>query len=833
MNQHNPHSPPASLLAVVDASPAPGLLVSAGGVVLHVNPALRTAGLHRMGLARGAALEDMLSRADVARFRAFLAAKEGAEPVLELALGGPDARVLPTWVTFRVLPSRVGARAVGYVRVSAVEDDLIALARREERWSAALASAGNAVWDTWNPDGEHFVSDTWFDIRGLPRGTSRSIATGAWLAQVHPDDLERLNDTHRRQNEMGLDTTDYQYRYRHADGHWVWIHSRGRVLTRDPDGRPARVVGTDMDITATKQAELELADLANRLHLSIEASGIGLWEFDTAQGIATWDARMREMYGITDGQDKRPGDEWPGFLHPDDREAVLAHADRCLESGRDFNHDYRIVRQDGTVRHLRSRAKYHTDPLTGATRLLGVNIDLTDDVHKTQELEAVRARLEYESRHDALTGLGNRRALDEYRARIEADAARAGRRARASVMHMDLDGFKEINDRLGHAAGDAVLIHAAGILRELVGDSALVVRMGGDEFVILMETAGDGPGPGLIAHRVLERMKTPFHHEDQAFRIAGSIGIAENADPGETIADAFLNADLALYEAKRAGKGCVRTFTAPMRVAAMSKRALADRIRAGLRDGAFVCHFQPQFEARTRSLLGFEALVRWETEDLGLLLPEQFLPSVEAAGLMVQLDDHVIRSALAARASWAEVGGIAPRVSVNISAQLLLDPTLGETLSELEVPEGALCFELLETTFLDREERVLMDNLARIRALGISIEIDDFGSAHASILSFLTVLPERIKIDRRLIEPITISETQCQVVQALAQIAALRGAGVVAEGIETEAHARVATRLGCTVLQGFGIGRPMMGAEALALVRAHAAPVAGRMGAAW
>jgi EAL domain-containing protein (putative c-di-GMP-specific phosphodiesterase class I) len=196
--------------------------------------------------------------------------------------------------------------------------------------------------------------------------------------------------------------------------------------------------------------------------------------------------------------------------------------------------------------------------------------------------------------------------------------------------------------------------------------------------------------------------------------------------------------------------------------------------------------------------------------------------AIEVAGLSADLDEAIIRTALMDQRAWLEATGCRTRVSVNISALLLLDPTLGERLKPLELAPGQICFELLETAFLEAEESVLHENLARIRSYGIEIEIDDFGSGHASILSLLAVAPTRIKIDRRLIAPISHSATQRKIVRAIAEIGALCGAETVAEGIETEDHAVIASAMGCSVLQGYGLGRPMDGSRVPALLLEHA-----------
>lgn len=296
--------------------------------------------------------------------------------------------------------------------------------------------------------------------------------------------------------------------------------------------------------------------LAQKLRLAVDASAIGIWEFDPNIGSVHWDDRMLDMYGVADGQNDRPADSWQKHLHPEDAEATLAYADHCQANGLDFRRDYRILRPDGEVRYIRSRACQVQGP-NGAPRLIGANIDITDDMRRTEELEQAKAQLRHDSRHDALTGLGNRRLLDETVAtsRDTTDPY--------AVLHLDLDYFKTVNDTFGHAAGDAVLVEVANRLRAVVQAGGLICRTGGDEFAIYLQTAPDKAALGQLCDEIVSAMAQPIPYNGHLCQIGVSIGCAIGKGWFACHSDIFLRADAALYAAKNAGRNCYRIDRLP------------------------------------------------------------------------------------------------------------------------------------------------------------------------------------------------------------------------------------------------------------------------------
>jgi len=796
MNDRQLFDRPKRLHLVIDTLDQPIFLIDLSGYVTFANQACMPYRADWTDLR----IMDLAAPEEAVEAQAFLDRNNGPAETCQLTLR------MDTGTRIGSLTRLVDDRGV-HAGFSCLIDTT-AEARPLNIWETALDCAEQAVWDTCDEDGRNFVSDRWFSMRGFAPVDDPSAFVRKWRTRVHPDDqavIDTMIDAH---NMLGHDRITYQYRYQHHDGHWIWIASRGKVVRRDKDGMPTRVVGTDTDITDLKRIEHEHADLVRRLRITLESSGIGTWQFFLDGDVALWDQRMLQIFGLTDGRLERPKDEWTTLLHADDRERILNYAQDTADNRSDFSQDYRIIRGDGEVRHIRSFAKLVLDDHRGAN-YLGVCIDITDDVQKTEALEVARAAMEYESRHDALTGLANRRMLDEFHMEIVQSAVDANTRPSFTVMHIDLDHFKEVNDSLGHAAGDAALVHATQIIRKSIGDVGLVARVGGDEFVAILP--GNLSKDALTAkgHEICLRASEPFPYKDEMVRIGTSIGVARHTAADPYANDAFVAADLALYQAKKDGRGCVRHFEQRMRDEAQARRITRNEIQAALDDTEFVCHYQPQFDAITRKVIGLEALVRWQSDKRGLLQPTAFLSSVEVAGLGQALDDFVFRRALADLKALEDMTGFAPNMSVNVSASRLLDKDLGRLLDQVAFPAGRVTFELIETTFLDEHQDTLARNLAAIRAKGAQIDINDFGSGHASILNFLKIMPDRIKIAPALIAPIVDNPADKDIVCAITDIAKMRGAKVVAEGIETAAHADIAQACGCDALQGFGLAKPM------------------------
>ena len=438
------------------------------------------------------------------------------------------------------------------------------------------------------------------------------------------------------------------------------------------------------------------------------------------------------------------------------------------------------------------------------------------EAEKSAELDVMRATAEHEALHDPLTGLANRRYLEREMERLA--KASAGPGQGVAVLHVDLDRFKQINDTLGHAAGDFVLRHVASRLRQVVRGSDFVARVGGDEFVVLTPSTVDRRVLEKIAARVIEQLSKPVDYEGELCRFGASVGIdvgiAAETGPAIDPQKLLANADIALYKAKELGRGRAAFFCEDLRAEAEVAKTLADEILLGLSNREFFPMYQPQICAATGGLHGVEALARWRHPERGVLSPGVFLPIAERLGLSAEIDEIIFEAALADFSKWEQLGLEVPRLSVNVSCRRLRDARLGRHLSRLKIPRDRISFEILETVFSDAIDEEMRMNLDLIADLGVALEVDDFGTGHASLSSILALAPARLKIARELIQPLPASNAHRRLAQSILDIAEALDVDVVAEGVETAEQDALLTGLGCEVLQGFHFAKPMT-AEAL------------------
>jgi diguanylate cyclase (GGDEF)-like protein len=351
----------------------------------------------------------------------------------------------------------------------------------------------------------------------------------------------------------------YEYRERGKNGQWIWIMCRGRALRREEDGRAVRFVGVDTDITTLKAAEEAREFKAKQLEIAVTVAGIGIWIFSFATQTISWDGRLRRMYGLPDDGSPLPRDVWERAIHPDDLERILRATREAEAVKQDYSLEYRIIRTDGQVRHMRSRMSFLNDSLNGES-LIGVNWDVTDDLMRALRLEQlnqiaeqrlaelvqIQTELERLSRHDPLTGLPNRRSLDEFLDRV---AAEDGQISGHALMLIDIDHFKVVNDTHGHAFGDRMLQDIAGALEAELAHLGLLARTGGDEFLAIIDEKRAANRLHDVAQSAMARVaevSRALGHE-----VSISIGIEARAEGAYGYDELFANADKAMYLTKQ------------------------------------------------------------------------------------------------------------------------------------------------------------------------------------------------------------------------------------------------------------------------------------------
>jgi diguanylate cyclase (GGDEF)-like protein len=572
--------------------------------------------------------------------------------------------------------------------------------------------------------------------------------------------------------------------------------------------------------------EEQLEVLSRRLGLALDTSEIGVWEYHIESERLVWDDRMNELYGLPSDGAARAYDHWKSALHPDDLIGAEQEFATALETRGRYLSEYRVKLPGDTVRHIRAMGAVYMDA-NGTSRIVGVNWDVSADFQlnaelkrvnglteaRNAELVAATARIERNALHDALTGLPNRRYIDEVlEARSEECRANGGS---VALLHIDLDRFKQINDTLGHAAGDAMLIHASEVLRVNVRDDDFIGRIGGDEFVVVVNLARKGPKYlANLADRIITHMRQPVPYEGHECRFGVSVGIAYERGKAVDGKRLLVDADIALYRAKSQGRNRYEFFTDALQAEIFNTKRMADEILSGIENQEFVAYYQPQFDTNTLEICGVEALARWQHPTRGIVPPDVFLPIAEELNVVATIDRMILEQTLQHFGRWQTLGLGIPRASVNVSARRLADENLIKNLQSLDIRKGTISFELVESIYLDESDAIVAWNIDHIKDLGIDIEIDDFGTGYASIISLLKLRPRRLKIDRQLVMPIVGSKAQTQLIASIIEIGHSLGIAVVAEGVETHEHTKILKELGCDVLQGYAFSRPLS-AEAL------------------
>ncbi len=457
--------------------------------------------------------------------------------------------------------------------------------------------------------------------------------------------------------------------------------------------------------------------------------------------------------------------------------------------------------------------------------LRAINDRLQREIAQREQSDARTLYLAY---HDALTGLGNRVMFRETVQRA-LDVARA-RRETFAIFFIDLDGFKGVNDTLGHSVGDGLLKALAGRLRDQLPDSVHIARLGGDEFGILQSPCGNVEEAVKLANQLIDTVAAPIQVEGHPLAVGASVGIAVYSGEEETIDDLLKCADLAMYRAKEDGRGAAspgayRIFDPAMDEAAQSMLRLKSDLRRALSRNEFVLHYQPIVSAETLKVQSFEALVRWRHPQLGLLSPGVFLPIAESTGLIVQIGDWVLREACRQAKLWPPDVKVAVNLSPVQFQRGAVVATAVSALAEAGLPPSRLELEITESVLLDKSERNLRI-LESLRELGVRISMDDFGTGYSS-LSYLRNFPfDKIKIDQSFVQSLARDGRSMTLVTAIAGLGQSFGITTVAEGVETEDQIECLIMKGCSELQGRFYSMPVPADEIPALLAKLAADAA-------
>jgi diguanylate cyclase (GGDEF)-like protein/PAS domain S-box-containing protein len=543
-----------------------------------------------------------------------------------------------------------------------------------------------------------------------------------------------------------------------------------------------------------------------RFELVTRATSDAVWDWNLYSDETWWNEGVGKLFGYSADEMGNDIKFWRERLHPEDRERVVRDITQHIDTGKaNWTDEYRFKRKDGSYAHVIDRGYVVYDDDEMPTRMIGSMMDVTDR-------KSLEEQLTHQALHDPLTNIANRALFQN---RVDHALAKLPRSSSSlAVLFLDLDNFKAINDSLGHAAGDKLLVSVAERLQDCLRTTDTAARLGGDEFAVLCESVTKMDEAVMIAERILSVFQQPFIIDGKETHVGTSIGIASSSEDAMSSEALLRNADLAMYLAKNEGKGGYVVFEPKMREALMERIELEDDLRRGIEHHEFVVHYQPILELSSNDMLGMEALVRWVHPKYGMLSPLKFIPLAEETNLIVPLGAWVLREACRQVQLWREQheGRLDFSVTVNISIRQFQQKELVDMVSRAllasSLPARCLILEITES-FMMQDTEATIDKLQLLKDLGVRLAIDDFGTGYSS-LSYLQRFPiDILKIDKSFIDKLGQGSEGNAVAKAIIMMGDSLNLKTIAEGIEHPDQIGELKSLGCGAGQGYHFAKPL------------------------
>ena len=726
-----------------------------------------------------------------------------------------------------------------------------ALRKSNERFDMAVRATNDVIWD-WNLlTDEIWWNENYTKVFGFSRDTA-DHSIQSWYQGIHPDDQGRvIAGVHRVIGSGGENWSD-EYRFHREDGSWVHVLDRGQVI-RDESGHAVRMIGAMADISSRKQAEERIHNQAMRQRLIAEFGQQAFASTDVEdvlkRAVELVSVALKADYCTVleldrDGKQLllKAASGWPEELQsrpavpirPGGRlEFVLSRREPLIID--DLPKDERfpespllklgvrsgiqvpIFGTAGTYGILssHSRALVHFGPddasfLQSVANILAVAI----------ERKNAQDRLERLAQFDSLTGLPNRQLFHDRLLKTMAHARRGG--SPMAVLFIDLDRFKLVNDTQGHSAGDRLLQEAAARLLQCVRAGDTVGRFGGDEFGAIVTDLAKPGDAGVVAQKVLDTLAQPFKLDAHDTYVSASIGITLFPADGDNPEALVMNADTAMYRAKEQGRNTYQYFTREMNERALARVNMEAALRRAIEHKEFLLYYQPKVDLRTRVICGFEALLRWQHRERGLVLPGEFVSILEEAGLIVQVGEWVLQEVCSQIRSWQREGLPVKPITVNLSARQFqqkdFEATVRHVLREAQVDPSLVEFELTESLLMSDPEGAAR-TLRGLKDSGVKISVDDFGTGYSS-LAYLKRFPiDALKIDHSFVRDITTDPEDAMITLAIIGLAHNLKLKVVAEGVETQEQLELLASNGCDEIQGYRFSMPTTPAACAQMLR--------------
>jgi len=766
-----------------------------------------------------------------------------------------DGTLLPFESTRRVLRS-----GDTYI-IAAISRDIrdriaaeTALRESNERFNTAVRATSDVIWDLNLTTESLWWNENFTKVFGYPReDVDRTVKS--WYDATHPDDRDRVEAGMRRLIDSGGESWSDEYRFRRRDGSYAEVLDRGHVI-RDSAGKAVRMIGAMEDVTSRKEGEEKMRKQALQQRLIAD---FGQWVL-ASTGVADVLNRAVELVSVTlkadycnvleldtDGKQLlfKAATGWPAEwigqrtvpVRPGNRvEFALSHREPVITKDyEDKEEETRFAPSPLLQFGVRSGVEV---PIFGTTGTFGILSAHSlkprrfgeDDLSFLQSVANILAlaverkgaeeRLAYLAQFDALTTLPNRHLFHDRLLQTMAQGRRSGNPM--AVLYIDLDRFKLVNDTQGHGAGDKLLKEAAARLTQCIRSGDTVGRFGGDEFGAVLSDLAKPGDASIVAQKMIDALARPFDLDGHDTYVGASVGITLFPGDSEEAGALIMNADTAMYRAKEQGRSTYQYFTREMNERALARMQVEAALRRGLERREFLLHYQPKVDLESGVICGFEALLRWQHPERGMVSPVEFIPVLEDAGLIVPVGEWVMREVCRQIQAWKGSGLSVPPVAVNLSARQFLQKDLEATvrliLRESEVDPFLIQFELTESLLM-KEPEAAARTLRGLKESGVRISVDDFGTGYSS-LAYLKRFPiDALKIDHAFIRDVTTNPEDAAIALAIIGLAHGLKLKVVAEGVETEGQLNFLSMHACDEMQGYYFSRPVPPSECEAMLR--------------
>lgn len=593
------------------------------------------------------------------------------------------------------------------------------------------------------------------------------------------------------------------------------VHQRLRAIP-GLDGEVEFILTMLEDVTDRWKILDDLRISEASLKRSQSMAKIGSWHYRFGSKQIEWSDQMHILWGAEPGDFELARAAILARIDDVDRPKVIQAIIETLRRREPVDVTFRLHPEAGNAIHVLLDVECEWDEDGHLSGLFGTCQDVSDRIAAEEQIRQLACQ-------DALTGLPNRSLFGD---RLEHALARAGREGTSLAVHcLDLNDFKGVNDTLGHAIGDELLLQVANRLASMLRSSDTVARLGGDEFAIVQTPIQSVSEAERLAERLIETLGAPYQINDHNVFTSASVGIAVTPDHGSQSTKLLQFADTALYQAKNVGRGTYRFFSSQMEKRLSYRKGLEADLCKALDRNQLSLHFQPQYCMRSGHLLGAEALLRWHHPELGWVPPDVFVPIAEEVGQILTIGRHVLRTACREASKWSTFDRPELKVAVNLSAaqfayQDLLD-MVQEALDEAALPALNLELEITETILM-RDQEATIETLHDLSRLGVTLALDDFGTGYSSLNYLRRFQIDKIKIDKSFIADIPASTDGVTLVKTILSLGHSLGLKVTAEGIESQAQYQFLVEQGCDEAQGFLMAKPMPGDAFLSLVRAEA-----------